>query len=214
MKISGIYKIQSKIKPERIYIGSGVNIDQRWRRHLSDLHLNRHWSKKLQNHYNKYGKNDLIFSVIVGCSKENLIAYEQFYIDSLNPWFNNLLIANSFLGVKQSAETINKRVRKLIGQKRNKEQINNMKRGQSWRKSLPLSEEHKKKISDAQKRIGNKPPSRLGMPGANKKKVMNILTNKIFDSIGLAAKNINMKYRTFHAQIREENPNKTNFKLI
>jgi len=28
MKISGIYKIQSKVKPERIYIGSAVNISK------------------------------------------------------------------------------------------------------------------------------------------------------------------------------------------
>ncbi len=28
--ISGVYKIQSKIKPERIYIGSSVNINSRW----------------------------------------------------------------------------------------------------------------------------------------------------------------------------------------
>jgi hypothetical protein len=31
-KISGIYKIQSKIKPERIYIGSAVNLQKRKRR--------------------------------------------------------------------------------------------------------------------------------------------------------------------------------------
>lgn len=30
MNISGIYQIQSKCKPKRIYIGSGVNIQRRW----------------------------------------------------------------------------------------------------------------------------------------------------------------------------------------
>jgi hypothetical protein len=38
-KISSIYQIQSKIKPERIYIGSAVNIKHRWGIHLSDLIL-------------------------------------------------------------------------------------------------------------------------------------------------------------------------------
>ena len=65
MKISGIYKIQSVIKPDRCYIGSGVCIKSRWNRHLCDLRHNRHWSKKLQNHYNKYGESDLQFSILL-----------------------------------------------------------------------------------------------------------------------------------------------------
>lgn len=56
MKISGIYKIQSKVKPERIYIGSAVNIRHRRNQHFSSLSLNNHHNKKLQYHYNKYGK--------------------------------------------------------------------------------------------------------------------------------------------------------------
>jgi hypothetical protein len=34
MKISGIYKIQSIVKPERIYIGSANNINKRRTNHL------------------------------------------------------------------------------------------------------------------------------------------------------------------------------------
>jgi hypothetical protein len=36
-RITGIYKIQSIIKPERIYIGSAVYVDKRWKEHLNDL---------------------------------------------------------------------------------------------------------------------------------------------------------------------------------
>ena len=39
MKISGIYKIESKLKPERIYIGSTININIRWNKHLTDLKM-------------------------------------------------------------------------------------------------------------------------------------------------------------------------------
>ena len=63
MNISGIYKIKSKVKPERIYIGSSVNIQERWRKHINYLKNNKHQSIKLQRHYNKYGKNDLVFSI-------------------------------------------------------------------------------------------------------------------------------------------------------
>jgi group I intron endonuclease len=100
MKITGIYKIESKLKPERIYIGSAVHMMNRWNVHLSLLKDNKHFNTKLQRHYNKYGKNDLLFSIIIGCDKENLIANEQFFIDSYNPWFNICKKAESRLGTK------------------------------------------------------------------------------------------------------------------
>lgn len=86
----GIYKIQSRAKPERTYIGSSGNIQKRWREHKNLLLNNKHENKRLQNHYNKYGKEDLRFSVLVECSpeKEILIAREQAFIDSCRPFFN------------------------------------------------------------------------------------------------------------------------------
>jgi group I intron endonuclease len=91
--ISGIYKIQSKKKPERIYIGSSKHIHRRWNEHKSRLLAGEHWNAKLQRHFNKYGWSDLEFSVIVGCDRDNLMALEQFYIDALDPWFNLCKVA-------------------------------------------------------------------------------------------------------------------------
>jgi hypothetical protein len=88
MKISGIYKIQSTIKPERIYIGSSANISKRWKNHIYDLRNNNHHSRKLQRHYNKYGEGDLFFSVLLGCDKADLISIEQYFIDTYFPYFN------------------------------------------------------------------------------------------------------------------------------
>ena len=93
MKICGIYKIQSKNKPERIYVGSSINVHRRWNEHKSRLLAGEHWNAKLQRHFNKYGWDDLEFSVIVGCDKNSLISFEQFYIDALDPWFNLVKIA-------------------------------------------------------------------------------------------------------------------------
>ena len=67
MKISGIYQIQSIIKPERIYVGSGINIYQRWTQHKRELRQNKHHSIKLQRHYDKYGESDLVFIIIEPC---------------------------------------------------------------------------------------------------------------------------------------------------
>jgi group I intron endonuclease len=115
MKESGIYQIQSKYKPKRIYIGSSCNIKRRWENHRYDLRKNKHGSSKLQNHFNKYGINDLLFEVIELCDIDKLISKEQFYIDSLNPFFNNCKIANSPLGIKRSDKVRRKQSERMKG---------------------------------------------------------------------------------------------------
>ena len=115
--MTGIYQIQSNLYPNRIYIGSAIDITKRWRQHLSLLKLNKHHSIKLQNHYNKYGKNDLIFSILINCKEDDLINVEQSYIDDLNPYFNILKIAGSNKGShwKLSQKSINNIVAAHIG---------------------------------------------------------------------------------------------------
>jgi len=105
MNKSGIYIIQSLLKPERCYVGSAVNIKHRWRDHERDLLNNKHRNSRLQRHTSKYGIKDLSFSIVVHCEKEELIKNEQFFIDNLKPWFNLCLIAGSPLGIKRSALT-------------------------------------------------------------------------------------------------------------
>lgn len=116
MQISGIYKIQSIIKPNRCYVGSAVNITNRWRVHLSHLRGNKH-NNKLQRHYNKYGELDLQFTILLGCEKEDLIKHEQFFIDSLNPYFNNRPKADSNMGChwKMSKEDSIKMSKRMKG---------------------------------------------------------------------------------------------------
>ena len=113
---SGIYKIQSVIKPERIYIGSSVDITDRWQHHLQELKGNRHNNKKLQNHVNKYGESDLQFSILLGCEKDDLLKVEQYFLDSYKPYFNCCSIAGNTLGFRHSDETkaIIREKRKLV----------------------------------------------------------------------------------------------------
>ena len=102
----GIYMIRSKRKPARIYIGSSINVKYRWGMHMNDLLKQKHHSAKLQNHYNKYGKDDLSFVPIIGCNKEDLVITEQFFIDLYQPYFNVSKIAGkgTNLGLKFSDE--------------------------------------------------------------------------------------------------------------
>jgi group I intron endonuclease len=105
MNTSGIYKIQSIIKPERVYIGSAVNMQGRKYYHLWRLRKNIHENPILQHHYNKYGESDLQFSLLLECPKEQLITREQDFIDALDPWFNICKTAGNTLGRKASKET-------------------------------------------------------------------------------------------------------------
>lgn len=56
---SGIYKLISKLKPDMFYIGSSINIKNRFGRHKSNLKTNKHDNPILQNHVNKYGIKDI-----------------------------------------------------------------------------------------------------------------------------------------------------------
>ena len=103
--ISGIYSIRNLVN-DHIYIGSSVNIESRWRSHKNQLKKNRHHSSKLQNAYNKYGKDNFIFEVISYIEdKTKLINYEQKWLDFFNPEYNILITAGSPLGTKMSDET-------------------------------------------------------------------------------------------------------------
>lgn len=176
--ICGVYRIQSKVHKDRLYIGSSVNIKDRWRQHRMYLRNNDHHSLKLQRHYNKYGLDDLCFSIIEEfqfTTKEFLLSREQFYLDSLHPFYNNSPTASSTLGVKMvfTEEHKKKISESLKGRKKSKEHVANLtgkKRSAETRLKLSesrrkldisgannprygkkLSDETKKKISDKAK---------------------------------------------------------------
>lgn len=81
MKISGIYKIQSKATG-KIYIGESLNIKKRKIRHFTDLRQGKHTNLYLQRHINKYGIGDMTFDIIeeLPSDKEHLSKREIFWI--------------------------------------------------------------------------------------------------------------------------------------
>lgn len=88
----GIYKITCKANSQ-FYIGSSINIRERWQQHLSLLRGNRHSSTYLQNSYNKYGENTIKFEVLlqlVEFNEEILRDLEWYYIDKYQPSFNTI----------------------------------------------------------------------------------------------------------------------------
>ena len=99
---TGVYKITSP--SGKMYIGSAINFNTRWKSHLGRLRNSKHHSRALQSAYKKYGEGNLIFNIILFCSKENLIMYEQLAIDNFKPTYNMSPTAGSVLGVKHTEE--------------------------------------------------------------------------------------------------------------
>jgi len=148
---SGIYKITSLSHPERFYVGSASNIKLRWKKHRNDLKCGSHHSIKLQRHYNKYGENDLVYSIITICSVSELLMKEQFYIDSEDPYFNYSKVAGSPMkGMKHSKETLVKIGMAWKGRKHTPE--TKLKMAESATGKHP-TEETRKKLSLAKKGI-------------------------------------------------------------
>jgi len=56
----------------------------------------------------KYGYSEFRFDILEYCSKEEVLAREQYYLDLFNPVYNILKIAGSSLGHKHTSETLEK----------------------------------------------------------------------------------------------------------
>lgn len=82
----GIYAIRN-VENNKLYIGYSSCLRQRKNSHFKDLKWNSHKNPRLQNAYNKYGKEKFLFEVIEempNASKEELCAREMFYIREKN----------------------------------------------------------------------------------------------------------------------------------
>ena len=191
--ICGIYKIQSKLFPDRFYIGSSSNIKNRWRIHKSKLLKNEHHSIKLQRHLNKYGLEDLEFTILEEILEENKYEIEQSYLNNLNPYFN---ILKSSLGVETGHVPWNKGVKTnitpwnkgikcpqisigLTGHKHSEEtklKISSLKKGKKYYRTF---EERNKKLSIPVNKIDR-----------NTKEIL--IT---YDSLQKAEKDTNIRYQ-------------------
>lgn len=115
LKVSGIYAIVNTISG-KMYVGSAVNIDQRWAVHRHSLREGKHHSRHLQRAWDKHGADAFALNILVVCEKADLIAREQEHIDLLKPAYNSAPKAGNCLGVRWSDEA---RARHSLVQKAN-----------------------------------------------------------------------------------------------
>lgn len=82
----GIYKITNAVNG-KVYVGSSVYINNRWKHHKYKLRKNKHGNQHLQRSWNKYGEDKFVFEVIEECDLSSLYIRENYwvsYYDSLN----------------------------------------------------------------------------------------------------------------------------------
>lgn len=146
----GIYKITFlNSSSGKVYIGSAMTksgkrnysggFNKRWRTHVSALDLGKHVSKKLQNAYNKYGRENLVFSIEEECEPLIALEREQYYIDLYNSceWgYNSRPCSKTMLGFRHS-KTTKEKIRDIKRRERDKHYLDII---QLYNKGLNLIE--------------------------------------------------------------------------
>lgn len=82
MKNVGIYKI-TNLKNNKIYVGSSLNLEKRYYKHLNSLRRNKHFNIHLQRSFNINGEESFEFSIIEECDDKILVEREEYYIEHL-----------------------------------------------------------------------------------------------------------------------------------
>ena len=104
---SGVYQILNLINDKR-YIGSAYDLIGRRGRHFNDLGKRIHDNPKLQRAFNKYGKENFEFQIILRCDIKDLLFYEQIAInifDHKTELYNIRRKASNNEGLKHTEET-------------------------------------------------------------------------------------------------------------
>ncbi len=132
---SGIYTITNTKNGHR-YVGSAVDLKDRFRCHRQRLCRGKHRNAHLQRAWNKYGEDAFEFEVLEHWEPEFLISMEQWWMNMLHPEYNIAPVAGSNLGMKfgpPSEEHIAKLRAASTGKRHSKKTIAKMRKSQKGR---------------------------------------------------------------------------------
>lgn len=102
---AGVYYIKNTVNG-KLYVGSSVNMRNRWRRHRSDLRWGRHNNPKLLSAWNKYGEAAFEFGVLEYVTvAESLRVREEHFRVTLNAAYNCLSALAGGVGGRVSRTT-------------------------------------------------------------------------------------------------------------
>ena len=162
--IMGIYEIVNwEDGKASSYVGSSVDIEQRWRGHRCALRQGAHHSPYLQHAWDKYGEDAFVFSVLEEVEDADmLLAMEEEYIADYvdrGHCYNILLMANApppRQGWKHSEESKRKMSKAhkgkpgpMLGRCHTEETKRKMSEAHRGKKRGPMGAEHKRKIGEA-----------------------------------------------------------------
>ena len=125
---SGIYAIKNLIN-DKMYIGSSVDVDIRYKSHISALRNTNHPNRYLQAAFNKHGEKAFDFELLEKCEHEFLLTKEKEYIlakNTLNRKYGYNLAPEPYggsRGIVWSQKSKNKLSNTLKKQYKNKERV-------------------------------------------------------------------------------------------
>lgn len=156
----GIYKIENIIN-HKIYIGQSKNVYGRWKEHKKSLNSNNHVNDYLQKSWNKYGKNNFIFSIVEECLESELNDKEIYWINYYNSFNNGFNLTKGGNRNDCSSEYVKNKIRmKRLGIKLSEEtkkliSEHSARKGKlGTMKGKHLTEEQKRKIIETKEKNG------------------------------------------------------------
>lgn len=172
---SGIYCIENKINNKK-YIGSSVDIEDRFRHHKSSLRNNRHFNKHLQASWDKYGEDNFEFYIIESGVSDlsELEVREDFYIEKYSST-NDDFGYNQKWGFGRKKKGTERDKKPMLEETKRKLSISLSGRPKSelWKQKMrrPISENHKRKIGESHlfKKLNKKSSSKYVGVYFNKK---------------------------------------------
>lgn len=193
LKNCGVYIIRNIVN-NNIYIGSSVNIKKRFCQHRNSLRKNKHHNKYLQHSWNKYGEENFEFVVIEHHSyPEKILGRENKCMLLYNPEYN--------------ITRVNKEGRFILSEE-TKKKISKSNKGKSHGvKGQKISEQTQVAIIESNKK-------RTGKNNPNSKKVINIITNEIFNCAREAAQSIGVPKSTLLAKLIGNRRNNTPLRYL
>lgn len=165
--MTGIYAILNTFN-DKFYIGSAVNLKERWWQHKTRLNIGDHHNKHLNNAWKKYGRDVFIFVVLEYCSIDELFVKEQYWIDKTKVCeigYNKRIDAVSNRGTKRTEES---KLRSSLAQKGKKLSPKHIK--SLIGRKFKLTEETKSKMKIAAKIRVNNPNVAKGLEIGRKKR--------------------------------------------
>lgn len=148
----GVYAIINLVN-QKIYIGSSKNIKKRKRDHFCRLRGDRHENDYLQKAFNRYGVDNFEFKILKLCKEEDLLKWEQIYINNYNSTnhdcgYNLSLKVNNSIISEETGRKISKSRTGKKHSKETKEKIRNALIGHNYRFGYKVSEETKRKLRE------------------------------------------------------------------